>query len=191
MQIELEAQKLTCGSPLRCVCVYGGSPARGQLEILARPGCEILVGTPGRLNDFLGRELISLQRVTFLCLDEADRMLDMGFEPQIREICEEYDLPRREERRTLMFSATFPDGVQKIAQHYLREYVFVAVGRVGSTTDSITQKIVRVDSNDKYLKLQVRERSSELGARNSERSVKRAPCTSCTSCTSCSSTPKN
>jgi ATP-dependent RNA helicase DDX3X len=79
IQIELEAHKLTFESPFSCVCVYGGVPARGQLALLAK-GVDILVGTPGRMNDFLSRGLIRLANVKFLVLDEADRMLDMGFE---------------------------------------------------------------------------------------------------------------
>jgi len=152
IQIELEAQKLTFGSKLKTICVYGGAPTREQLHLLAA-GVDILVATPGRLNDFLQREVVSLECVRFLCLDEADRMLDMGFEPQIRQICDRYNLPAASNRRTLMFSATFPDNMQKMAQKYMREYVFVAVGRVGSTIESITQKLVKAQRNDKHLKL--------------------------------------
>jgi ATP-dependent RNA helicase DDX3X len=152
IQIELEAQKLTFQSKLRTVCIYGGAATRGQLENLSH-GVDILVGTPGRLTDFLSRELISLQNIKFLVLDEADRMLDMGFEPQIRKICEAFNMPSEGDRRTLMFSATFPEAMQRIASKYMREYVFVAVGRVGSTTDSITQSLIKAERNDKRLKL--------------------------------------
>ena len=152
IQIELEAQKLTHGSKLRTFCVYGGAASRDQLKVLAG-GVDVLIATPGRLDDFLGRDFISLEQVHFLVLDEADRMLDMGFEPQIRKICDRYNLPAAASRRTLMFSATFPDAMQKIAQNYMRKYVFVAVGRIGSTIESITQKLVRVPRNDKKHKL--------------------------------------
>ena len=154
IQIELEAQKLTYSSNLRTRVCYGGVPSREQLLQLAS-GVDILVATPGRLNDFLDRELISLECVRFFVLDEADRMLDMGFEPQIRQICDRYNLPAAVNRRTLMFSATFPDNMQKIAQKYMRQYVFVAVGRVGSTIESITQKLVKAARNDKRLKLEL------------------------------------
>lgn len=91
-QIELEAEKLCCWSQLKCVCVYGGAAAKGQLTQMAQ-GCHILVATPGRLTDFLNRDLVSLSAIQFLVLDEADRMLDMGFEPQIRRIVQKTDMP--------------------------------------------------------------------------------------------------
>ena len=118
IQIELECAKLTCEAPPPpsgaahwCACAYGGATARPQLERLAA-GVEILVATPGRLVDFVNRDLVSLQACRFLVLDEADRMLDMGFEPQIRRIVEQHDLPHKSKRRTLMFSATFAPLIQ-------------------------------------------------------------------------------
>ena len=145
-QISLEAEKLTFGSELGCCCVYGGAKASGQLSALARGRCAVLVATPGRLTDFLGRALVSLSAVEFLVLDEADRMLDMGFEPQIRRIVQRADLPPREAGRvTLMFSATFPPPIQALAAAFLRPgYVWVGVGRVGSSVDSIEQRLVLV-----------------------------------------------
>jgi ATP-dependent RNA helicase DDX3X len=76
-------------------------------------------------------------------------MLDMGFEPQIRRIVEGEDMPRTGERQTLMFSATFPKEIQRLAASFLYDYIFLAVGRVGSTTDLVTQKFIKVDENDK------------------------------------------
>ena len=154
-QIELEAQKLTFQSPVICACVYGGANARGQLQECAA-GPDIIVATPGRLTDFLERDLINLSYTKFLVLDEADRMLDMGFEPQLRRIVQNSTLGK--DRQTLMFSATFAENVQRVAQAYLRpDYIFVSVGRVGSTTSSITQTIVEVDPHacDKRSKLNI------------------------------------
>ena len=137
-QIELEAQKLTNRSPLRPVAVYGGADQRAQARALA-VGVDIVVATPGRLNDFVERGLVELGRTVYLVLDEADRMLDMGFEPQIRRIVRV--MPPPAQRHTLLFSATFPETIQKLAKEFLRPYVWIAVGRVGSTVEGITQRI--------------------------------------------------
>ena len=109
VQIEEQARKFTYRSHLRTVVVYGGAEFRGQLEQLER-GCDILVATPGRLIDMIERGKVALQRVRFLCIDEADRMLDMGFEKQLNEIVAQ--CPDIYNRQTLMFSATFPKPIQ-------------------------------------------------------------------------------
>ena len=105
-----------------------GANARPQLETLAA-GAEILVATPGRLADFVGRDLVSLAAVKCLVLDEADRMLDMGFEPQIRRIVQQEGMPASGAvadggggRQTLMFSATFPKEIQKLASEFMTRY---------------------------------------------------------------------
>ena len=92
-------------------------------------------------------------RATFCILDEADRMLDMGFEPQIRKIVSNNDLPRKETRSTFMFSATFPDKIQRLAAEFMRPYVWVAVGAVGSTVSSITQRLVKLTNGGKVERL--------------------------------------
>lgn len=114
-----------------------------QLRELER-GCHLLVATPGRLVDMLARGRVALDYCRHLVLDEADRMLDMGFEPQIRKIVECHTMPKTGERQTLMFSATFPKQIQVLAQDFLHNYVFLAVGRVGSTSENITQKVINV-----------------------------------------------
>ena len=119
-----------------------------QLRDMER-GCDVLVATPGRLSDLIERARVSLSRVGFLALDEADRMLDMGFEPQIRRIVEGEDMPRSGQRQTLLFSATFPKEIQRLAADFLHNYIFLAVGRVGSSTDLIVQHIEYVNPNDK------------------------------------------
>ncbi|KAF3515830.1 hypothetical protein DY000_02061717, partial [Brassica cretica] len=120
----------------------------GLLRELER-GVDILVATPGRLNDLLERARVSMQMIKFLALDEADRMLDMGFEPQIRKIVEQMDMPPRGMRQTMLFSATFPSEIQRLAADFLSNYIFLAVGRVGSSTDLIAQRVEYVHEADK------------------------------------------
>ena len=143
-QIYDEARKFSYRSRVRPAVVYGGANVSDQMRDLDR-GCHLLVATPGRLVDFLDRGKISLECCNYLCLDEADRMLDMGFEPQIRRIVEQDNMPSPGVRQTYMFSATFPKEIQILARDFLKDYVFLAVGRVGSTSENITQKIVWVE----------------------------------------------
>jgi ATP-dependent RNA helicase DDX3X len=150
-QIEVEAQKLLHLSDHTSTCVYGGANPNAQLTQLAK-GVTLLVATPGRLQDFVDRGLVALASIRFLVLDEADRMLDMGFEPQIRRIVERSGMPAKAARQTLMFSATFPPDMQKLAADFLRPYVWIGVGKVGSTTKNIEQRIVRAESS-KQLKM--------------------------------------
>jgi len=153
LQIALEAEKLCYQSPLRSVVVYGGADQKKQVRDLAF-GCDIVVATPGRLNDFIDRGIVQMSSVTFLVLDEADRMLDMGFEPQIRRIVEGADMPPKERRQTLLFSATFAAEIQKLAAAFLRPYVWIAVGRVGSTVENIEQRLILAPA-DKRKKLKL------------------------------------
>ncbi|XP_043264057.1 ATP-dependent RNA helicase bel isoform X2 [Colletes gigas] len=147
-QIYDEARKFAYRSRMRPAVVYGGSNISDQMRELDR-GCHLLVATPGRLVDMLSRGKIGLHNCRYLVLDEADRMLDMGFEPQIRRIVQEDRMPPTGERQTLMFSATFPKEIQILARDFLSNYIFLAVGRVGSTSENITQKIVWVEEHDK------------------------------------------
>ena len=147
-QIYDEARKFSYRSWVRPCVVYGGADIGSQLRQIER-GCDLLVATPGRLVDLIERGRISLANIKYLVLDEADRMLDMGFEPQIRRIVEGEDMPHTSNRQTLMFSATFPRDIQMLARDFLREYVFLSVGRVGSTSENITQKIEYVEDIDK------------------------------------------
>lgn len=147
-QIYDEARKFSYRSWVRPCVVYGGADIGSQLRQIER-GCDLLVATPGRLVDLIERGRISLQNIKYLVLDEADRMLDMGFEPQIRRIVEGEDMPPTTGRQTLMFSATFPRDIQMLARDFLKEYIFLSVGRVGSTSENITQKVEYVEDIDK------------------------------------------
>ncbi|NXX35934.1 DDX3X helicase, partial [Nicator chloris] len=135
-------------SRVRPCVVYGGADIGQQIRDLER-GCHLLVATPGRLVDMMERGKIGLDFCKYLVLDEADRMLDMGFEPQIRRIVEQDTMPPKGVRHTMMFSATFPKEIQMLARDFLDEYIFLAVGRVGSTSENITQKVVWVEEPDK------------------------------------------
>lgn len=147
-QIHDEARKFAYRSWVRPAVVYGGADINQQLRQIER-GCDLLSATPGRLVDLLERGRISLANIQYLVLDEADRMLDMGFEPQIRRIVQGEDMPGVMDRQTLMFSATFPRDIQLLAKDFLKEYIFLSVGRVGSTSENITQKIEYVEDQDK------------------------------------------
>ncbi|XP_022754347.1 DEAD-box ATP-dependent RNA helicase 37-like [Durio zibethinus] len=148
MQIHEEARKFSYQTGVKVVVAYGGAPINQQLRELER-GVDILVATPGRLVDLLERARVSLQMIRYLALDEADRMLDMGFEPQIRKIVEQMDMPPPGVRQTMLFSATFPREIQRLASDFLANYIFLAVGRVGSSTDLIVQRVELVHESDK------------------------------------------
>ncbi|KAM8974918.1 ATP-dependent RNA helicase DDX3X isoform 1-T1 [Pelodytes ibericus] len=148
VQIYEEARKFAYRSKVRPCVVYGGADIGQQIRDLER-GCHLLVATPGRLVDMMERGKIGLDFCKYLVLDEADRMLDMGFEPQIRRIVEQDTMPPKGVRQTMMFSATFPKEIQILARDFLEEYIFLAVGRVGSTSENITQKVVWVEEMDK------------------------------------------
>jgi ATP-dependent RNA helicase DDX3X len=145
-QIFDEARKFTYCTGIRPVVVYGGAEIRDQIRELDR-GCDLIVATPGRLVDLIDRGRVSLLNVRFLVLDEADRMLDMGFEPQIRRIVLGEGMPR--ERQTFMFSATFPREIQKLAGEFLQDYIFLAVGRVGAASKDVEQKMEFIEQREK------------------------------------------
>ena len=152
IQIHEEARKFTYSTGIRPCCIYGGADARNQLRDLER-GCDILTATPGRLMDFLERGRVSMACIRILIMDEADRMLDMGFEPQIRRIVDEENMPktghRGGERQTFMFSATFPKEIQALAGDFLTDYIFLAVGRVGAAATDVSQSVEYVEDRDK------------------------------------------
>uniref|UniRef100_A0A667ZX84 RNA helicase n=1 Tax=Myripristis murdjan TaxID=586833 RepID=A0A667ZX84_9TELE len=117
-QVQQVAYEYGKSSRIKSTCVYGGAPKGPQIRDLER-GVEICIATPGRLIDFLEAGKTNLRRCTYLVLDEADRMLDMGFEPQIRKIVDQI----RPDRQTLMWSATWPKEVRQLAEDFLREYI--------------------------------------------------------------------
>lgn len=143
MQIHEEILKFAYKTGVNSKIIYGGADIRDQLRELGK-GTDILVATPGRLSDFISRESVDMGWTQFLILDEADRMLDMGFEPQVREIVQRSGLSRyrkNESRQNMMFSATFAGAVQKMAGDFMVDYLFITVGRVGSCSETITQTL--------------------------------------------------
>ncbi|KAM9836048.1 putative ATP-dependent RNA helicase DDX4 [Aulostomus maculatus] len=143
-QIYLEARKFAFGTCVRPVVVYGGVQTGYQIREILR-GCNVLCGTPGRLLDMIGRGKIGLSKLRYLVLDEADRMLDMGFEPDMRRLVGSPGLPSKENRQTLMFSATFPEDIQRMAADFLKtDYLFLAVGVVGGACSDVEQTLIQV-----------------------------------------------
>uniref|UniRef100_A0A8D8QF13 RNA helicase n=2 Tax=Cacopsylla melanoneura TaxID=428564 RepID=A0A8D8QF13_9HEMI len=138
-QIQEVARDFGSSTYLRSTCVYGGASKGPQARDLER-GTEIVIATPGRLIDFLERSTTNLRRTTYLVLDEADRMLDMGFEPQIRKIMSQI----RPDRQVLMWSATWPREVQKLAEDFLESYIQINVGSLTLSANHNIQQVVEV-----------------------------------------------
>ncbi|KAJ2515317.1 ATP-dependent RNA helicase dbp2 [Coemansia sp. RSA 1939] len=147
VQIQNECNKYGASSRLRNICVYGGTSRGPQIRDL-RNGVEICIATPGRLIDMLQIGATNLRRVTYLVLDEADRMLDMGFEPQIRKIVDQI----RPDRQTLMWSATWPKPVQQLARDFLDDYIQVNIGSLDLAASHHIKQIVEVIPEDEKRK---------------------------------------
>ncbi|GIJ98644.1 ATP-dependent RNA helicase dbp2 [Aspergillus viridinutans] len=151
VQIQTEISKFGKSSRIRNTCVYGGVPKGPQIRDLSR-GVEVCIATPGRLIDMLEAGRTNLRRVTYLVLDEADRMLDMGFEPQIRKIISQI----RPDRQTCMWSATWPKEVRQLATDFLNDYIQVNIGSMDLSANHRITQIVEVVSDfekrDKMIK---------------------------------------
>ncbi|XP_067617200.1 ATP-dependent RNA helicase p62-like isoform X2 [Eurosta solidaginis] len=148
-QIQQVATEFGSSSYVRNTCVFGGAPKGGQIRDLQR-GCEIVIATPGRLIDFLSMGATNLKRCTYLVLDEADRMLDMGFEPQIRKILSQI----RPDRQTLMWSATWPKEVKQLAEDFLGNYIQINIGSLELSANHNIRQVVDVcEEHDKEDKL--------------------------------------
>jgi superfamily II DNA/RNA helicase len=131
--------------PLRTTVVYGGTDIKAQKPALMG-GVEILVATPGRLLDHVESKNLQLNQVQVLILDEADRMLDMGFMPDLKRILAL--LPKQ--RQTLLFSATFSEDIKKLAQEFLVDPITVETARRNAAGENIKQSVVMVDQHDKF-----------------------------------------
>jgi ATP-dependent RNA helicase DeaD len=145
VQVRDECVKLAAGRDVRVVGVYGGKPIRQQVEHLRR-GAEIVVGTPGRVLDLIGRGSLVLSAVRFVVLDEADRMLDIGFRPDIEKILRRCP----QSRQTLLLSATIPPPVKRLAERYMREPQMVDFSTKDLAVETIEQSYFTVDPERKF-----------------------------------------
>ena len=148
MQIAEDAQELGRFTGLQTVTMIGGADYQKQLSKVNRAPVDLVVATPGRLIDFMERRDLALDRVEILVLDEADRMLDMGFIPQVKRIVR--TTPRKEDRQTLLFSATFTQDVMNLAQQWTFEPVTVEIEPERVATASVDQKVYLVESRNRF-----------------------------------------
>ena len=152
LQIESDAKELTKFSDLHVVTLLGGVDFDKQKAQLDKKPVDIMVATPGRLIDFVEQKEVWLDQIEFLVIDEADRLLDMGFIPSVKRIVR--FSPRKEQRQTLMFSATFSYDVLNLAQQWLFEPVTVEIEPEKKTNADVEQRVYMVAKSDKYKLLQ-------------------------------------
>ncbi|KAL5250096.1 hypothetical protein ACHWQZ_G015981 [Mnemiopsis leidyi] len=153
MQIHKETSKFAFSTMCQAQLAYGGAAVMHQRSCIRR-GCNIVIGTPGRLKQFVNDGTIGLQNIKFFVLDEADRMLDMGFQSDIDFFARAPGMPDKTRRQTLLFSATFPEEVQQIAKTFLKDnYQFLTVGIVGSAQTDVSQQVLEVDGRSKTSKV--------------------------------------
>jgi len=151
-QIQQVCHEFGANARVSNTCIFGGAPKGSQARDLER-GVDIVIATPGRLIDFLEKGTTNLQRCTYLVLDEADRMLDMGFEPQIRKIIGQI----RPDRQVLMWSATWPKEVKNLAEEFLNGYIQVNIGSMNLSANHNILQIIDVcgdeEKTDKLMRL--------------------------------------
>jgi len=145
VQVKEEVVKLSAGRRVHCVAVYGGKPIREQIEKI-RKGAQIIVGTPGRVLDHLARGTVDFSKLKFVVLDEADRMLDIGFRPDIERILKRCP----PERQTLLLSATVPPPIAKLAERYMRDPQTVNFSPTDVSVETIEQLYFTVDPQRKF-----------------------------------------
>jgi ATP-dependent RNA helicase DDX23/PRP28 len=164
-RMSLTSACISFCAAFRSCCIVGGASYEDQIGKLRR-GAEIVVATPGRLLDCLRRSYAVLNQCNYVVLDEADRMIDLGFEPQVIDVLaampssnlkpndddedgDEFLKSEHTYRTTYMFSATMPPAVERIAKRYLRRPVTVTVGSAGKAIDSVTQRVEWTDKKSK------------------------------------------
>ncbi|MEM9940160.1 MAG: DEAD/DEAH box helicase [Planctomycetota bacterium] len=155
VQVENEFRRMSDPEKIKCVCVYGGKPIRKQINQLNR-GAHVVVGTPGRVIDHLNRRTLNIDQLWFVVLDEADRMLDIGFRPDIERILRRCP----DERQTLLLSATLPDPIRNLAKRYMYRPKVINFSKGSVAASTIEQFFLTVPEEMKYEflnKLLVRE----------------------------------
>jgi ATP-dependent RNA helicase DeaD len=145
VQVENEFRRLSDQENVNCVCLYGGRPIKGQINQLAR-GAHVVVGTPGRVIDHLNRGTLNIDQLWFVVLDEADRMLDIGFRPDIEKILSR--CPK--ERQTLLLSATLPEEIRRLAKRYMYRPKVIKFSKDSVASQTIEQFYLTVPGQMKY-----------------------------------------
>ncbi|XP_075718146.1 putative ATP-dependent RNA helicase DDX43 [Rhinoderma darwinii] len=144
LQVKAECSKYRYKG-FESICIYGGGDRKNQINVVTK-GVDIIIATPGRLNDLQMNNFVNLKSVTYLVLDEADRMLDMGFEPQIMKIL----IDIRPDRQTVMTSATWPEGVRRLSKSYLKDPMMVYVGTLDlAAVNTVDQKVLIIAEEEK------------------------------------------
>lgn len=145
VQVENEFRRMSDPKEVSCVCLYGGKPIQGQIKALER-GAHVVVGTPGRVIDHLNRGTLNIDQLWFVVLDEADRMLDIGFRPDIEKILKR--CPK--ERQTLMLSATLADPIRRLAKRYMYDPKVINFSKDSLAGKTIEQFVLRLPESMKY-----------------------------------------
>ncbi len=148
VQITKDGRDLAKYTSLRIVSVFGGVDYRSQMQDLKEKRCDVVVATPGRLLDFLGKNVIRLDDCEIMVIDEADRMLDMGFIPDVRRIIQR--IPESSQRQTMLFSATVTEEVRRLAAQWCKDPVQVEIEPEQVTVESIDQIVYLVTTAEKY-----------------------------------------
>lgn len=148
MQITKDGKALSRYSPLRIVAVYGGTDYQKQERMLGERPVDVLVATPGRLLDYASKKIVDLRQTKIMVIDEADRMLDMGFIPDVRRII--YKTPPKEQRQTMLFSATLTEEVKHLASQWCVKPVSIESAPEQVAVDTVRQIVYTVTSDEKY-----------------------------------------
>ena len=159
-QIYVEARKLLYKTGIVVSKCYGGVPSDTQIREL-RQGVDIVIGTPGRINEFIEKKILYLNLIKYLVIDESDRMLDMGFKPQLENIiCKNNQMTPKDKRNNLMFSATIPSEVEEISYQFMKEDCYLITTNKNrenkneyNANENVEQTIYYVEEEEKILKL--------------------------------------